>query len=687
MAAWFTNLHEFRTRSLVERLFWSLPLSMAISPIASVLIGKFLGLTTVVGFFVACGLLCSATVVMEWLRVRRTGEKWVTGLQPLGAIVLMVAGLWVALVVSSLVDFESNHQLYMSVALLDQSYRINWTESVLRSGIPPNNPLYLYKSPAVMRNYYYWYVLCAAVSKMARLPVRAVITGGCVWAGLILGSLNGLYLKYFLDAGGRLRKQLLRSVGLLMVTGLDICVILWNAFYFHLPLSSNPEDWSKDPVVSWLDTLLWSPHHVVAMVCCMLAFLLAWMAAKSDGQWRFTSVLLIGAALASAFGLSVYVTFAFFLVMICWGIWQVTFEHRVQPTLLLGVGGVCALILLLPYLIELTHASSGMEGGSAFAFYVRQMIPPEKLLSSGIFQQVRHSQSGQVLAKLVLLAPGYVLEFGVYLVVLFIYLIPAWRVNRCLSPAHRSLVFIAVSTIPLTSLLRSSVLTINDFGMRSALLVQYPLLLLASELVTSWSASRPGSGAVVERNGSSANTPHWVRSITTLFLAIGIFGTVYQVFVFRFIVPLVEAGKRANHDPAAGDLAHNAYISAVGYKQLNTAIPTDGITQYNPAPLDAFWALPDVLGINHQVAISTDQGLCGSELGGDPSGCPAISAAIDALYRGASSEQARAACQQYGIQFLIARIYDSAWKDRHSWVWTLRPVVSDEEFRVLACRE
>ena len=81
-----------------------------------------------------------------------------------------------------------------------------------------------------------------------------------------------------------------------------------------------------------------------------------------------------------------------------------------------------------------------------------------------------------------------------------------------------------------------------------------------------------------------------------------------------------------------------------------------------------------------------DGGACGAEFGGDVSGCPIIAAAIDALYRGATADQARDTCHQFGIQYLIARIYDPAWKDKNSWVWTLKPVVSDEEFRALDCK-
>jgi hypothetical protein len=77
---------------------------------------------------------------------------------------------------------------------------------------------------------------------------------------------------------------------------------------------------------------------------------------------------------------------------------------------------------------------------------------------------------------------------------------------------------------------------------------------------------------------------------------------------------------------------------------------------------------------------------CGSELGGDASGCKAMAADIDALFRGAPAEQARSTCRKYAIQYLVVRNFDPAWDDKGGWVWTLNPVVADEDFRALDCR-
>lgn len=674
---------------MVERIFWSLPLSLAVSTITCVLIGKFLSLTAVVVFLLAATALWLATIGREWLKLRRAGTKWNIGWRPLGGTATMLAILWIVFAVLSLVDLESSHHLFMNVAVLDQCFRVDWTGSVLRTGVPPANPLYLYNHPAVMRNYYFWYVLCAAVAKLSHLPVRSVFISSSVWAGLLLAALNGLFLKHFLQAVVQLRRQFLRSVLLLAVTGLDLCVILWNLFYLHHPPPFDFEGWSQDPILSWLDTLFWSPNHIVGLVCCMFAFLLAWMAARDRGQNHAASVALIALALASAFGLSIYVTFAFFLVMLVWALWQFVVERTPRPALLLAAGGAGSIPLLIPYLRELTHSDSKMQGGSPFAFAVRKTFSPDGLLSSSLFHPIAatHPHAALNLAKLLLLAPGYAIELGFYLVVFLIYLVPAWRGRTPLSPAERSLLVIAAATVPFMSLMRSSVLTLNDFGFRSALLLQFPLLLLGSEAITCWSLEDLNRKTSAISAGLRQSTPHWLRSIAALALFIGAVGTISQALWFRFIVPLVEVGHmRTPQNGDAGNLSHNAWFSAIGYAQLEAAIPRDSVVQFNPTHIDSYWISADLLGVGHQAAIVSDQGGCGSELGGDPAGCAPMASAIDNLYTGISAEQARATCRQYGIQYLVARVYDPAWKNKDSWVWTLVPVVSNDEFRALDCR-
>ena len=150
------------------------------------------------------------------------------------------------------------------------------------------------------------------------------------------------------------------------------------------------ESWTIAQVQDWISFFLYYPHHLIAAVCCLFAFLLAWISARQQAHYAI-SVLLIALALASSFGLSVYVTFAFFLVVIAWALWQLFVEHLLRASLLLAAGGAAALVLLIPYLRSLTHSESkidGGSGGSIFAFWVREMIPPDMLLGTAPFRHL-----------------------------------------------------------------------------------------------------------------------------------------------------------------------------------------------------------------------------------------------------------------------------------------------------------
>jgi hypothetical protein len=691
VAAWFTNLHDFRRRSVVERLFWSVPLSVAISTIASVLIGKAFSVTAVVMFLIGSAFLFVGTLIWEHLRLKGSGMKWVIGWSPLGGRAFTLGWIWILLAILSLIDFQSDHQLFMSLTIFDHAARVNWTESILRTGIPPTNPLYLYQHPASMRYYYFWNVICAAVARISHLPVRAVYVAGCVWGGFILSAIIGLYLKHFLSVGDRLRKQFLTTLSIITVSGLSSIVVVWKALYRHGGLPGAPQIWAVAQLNSWYDSLLFVPHHLASMVCCMLAFLLAWIEGKSSNKKSAVTAVFIAAALASSFGLSIYVAFGFFLLMILWALWQTAIERVFRPVVLMAIGGVGAVVLLLPYIFELRHGSSGTHGGggSLFGFAVRETFSPDGILASGLMQNLAHSHPWMALSlsRLVLLLPGVAIELGVFLPALVIYLLPALRGRASLSPAQESLVFIAVSILLISSFIRSNVLDINDFGVRSALFLQFATLLMVSEIITTWKTGGREAGDSHAAPGLPHNSPRGVRLMIRLAIVIGVITTIHQAIIFRFTIPIALAvtHMRPVKDPVAANISHNAYISSLGYEQLDAAISRDAIVQPNPSSPNAFWSLIDDVNIDRQRAIASDQPWCGAELGGDPSGCKPMAAAIDSLFNGATADQARATCQTYKTDYLVSRVYDPAWQNKQSWVWTLNPVVSDPEFRVLDC--
>ncbi len=323
---------------------------------------------------------------------------------------------------------------------------------------------------------------------------------------------------------------------------------------------------------------------------------------------------------------------------------------------------------------------------------VRETIPPDRLAHSALLRGLAaaHPQAARALAKAVLMPPGFALELGVYFLALVIFLVPAWRGRKSLTPAQQTLVFITVVTFPITAFIRSSVISINDFGMHSALFIQYPLLLLLSELLIAWKLERAGNPASGQAASLPGHTPQLLRSLVTLAIIIGVLSTTWRVLGLRFILPLSEINASQAKNPQVAALPHKAYISAIGYAELDSPIPRKAVVQFNPFGDWMFWKNTDLVNVGRQAAITGSGLWCGSELGGDPSGCPAMLAAINPLFdnatAGQSAEQARAVCNAYRIDYLVVTIYDPPWKDRNSWVWTLPPVVADSEFRALDCR-
>jgi hypothetical protein len=689
LVSWFADLYRFRSRSFVERILWSIPASFAVSTIASVLIAWAFSLIVVVRVFEAGAALWLVLLVWESRKLRRNNANLIAGWQPLGGSAIVWAALWIAVAVLSLVDFEYHLQLFMSLTIYDQGARVSWTESIMRTGVPPANPYYWYQHASAMRNYYFWYVICSVVAILAHVSARTTLMASCVWSGFGLVALIGLYLKHFLGVTKKLRRHFVVAISLLMVSGLDIIVHLWNYIYWRIPIFSHPRAWFVGQIDSWFVTLLFAPHHVVSLVCCMFAFLLAWMG-NEDGRGRLAPILtLMAFALASAFGLSLYVTLAFALVMLAWGLWELIFQRSFRSSMMLGAGGLGSGLLLIPYLRQLAGSSSGIHGTSPFGFSVRETVPSDRLLSSGLLQSIAlsHPIAAKNLAKLLLLTPGLAVELGFLFGVFLLYLLPALRFRAQLTPARRTLIFITATSLIITSLIRSSVISYNDFGFRGALFMQFSLLLLASEVVMSWQGRDSKKKLAEDRSPAPAGAPYWLRSILALACVFGVLTTAYYGLMFRFTVPLVEtAHKRVVHDPIAGNLSHDAYISSIGYAQLDAAIPRASIVQFNPSLPNEFWGLVNLVAINRQVAIAGDKPWCGSELGGDPTGCPAMASALDALFNDSTAEQAHSTCRQFGIQYLVTTIYDPVWKERRSWVWTLKPVVQDPEFRALDCR-
>jgi hypothetical protein len=673
--AWATDLHGFRGRSLGERLTWSVALSFGLTTIAAVELAKYVSLSAVCRVSAFCALAFAGLLITGLWR-RRSGGKWNRA-----AIWLVTA--WIVFVVIELVDVGAGNKLYLSVTVYDHALRTAFVESVLRTGVPPVNPLFWPGHPAPMRYYYFWYVLTAAAARLGHVTARQAMIASVTWAGLGLGAMVTLYCRHFLDAGRGdgtlLRKRWSRvalAFGLLAITGLDILPVIAKAMA-HMPTDPDMEWWAPDQVTSWIDSVLWVPHHIAGLVCCLFAFLLVWMSKNLSVAQRTGCGVIAGLAFASAFGLSTWVAVAFAMVMLTWMLWVVWLEPASRPRVpvLLGAALV-ATLALAPYLVELRTAPSSAtappvavrsiadNARGLLRLGVRHLIDPEPLLSlPGVSTFARsYPRTEDAVAGLILLLPGYFLELGVYGAVLVVAFL-AWR-RSGLDEAARTSVVLASASLLASTLLRSTVIQNNDFGFRSILIAQFFLLLLA----VLWC-----EGAFGEMN------PRLHLAMQAM-LWLGLAGSVYQVIELRLYLPIEDALGRGN----ASGLAERAMVWRRGFELMDQRIPANAVVQFNTDQPSQTFQFPPILLVGRQTASAYDE--CLAAFGGDPAACSGVTAGVTRLYAGQErGGEVRDECHRLGVQYLVATRWDGVWFDPEGWVWMFPAVVHTGDMRVVDC--
>jgi hypothetical protein len=539
--------------------------------------------------------------------------------------------------------------------------------------------------------------------------------------------------------------RLALALGLLAVTGLDILPVLVKAI-LRMSTDGDMEWWSADQVSSWMDSLLWVPHHIAGLVCCLLGFLLVWMSKGLGGRRRALCGLIAGLSFASAFGLSTWVALAFAMVMMAWLAWALLWEwtSRARVPVLLLAAAVAA-VALLPYLAELHGEASGAatvlangvtspdgkgpianEDAHLLRFGVRHIIPAESVQGIGWIARLAqtHPAAEDAAVGLVLLLPGYFVELGFYGLVL---LAALWAMRRRrLDEAARTALVLAVAGLAVSTFLRSTVSGLvstdlassnlavtlsafsrfafssvenNDYGMRSILIAQFFLLLLA----------------VVWWEGRLCVTNRFLRGALVGMAWIGLAGTIYQVVTLRIYLPVKERLGRAEAD----GLAERAMAARLGFDAMHRSVAKNAVVQYNTAQPGEYFVLAQAMQAGRQMASATLG--CDAAFGGDVGDCKGVEQGVARLFaadssrgslpatspelpgpspRGASSDQklqgpssggalsasqARDQCARLGVDNLVATRWDAVWSDPRGWVWTLPTVADTGEVRVLAC--
>ena len=663
---WSAGLFSFRSRSASERLLLSIVLSVAVSPILAVLVGRF-SPGAAQGLFLALGVAALCLIATEAFGNRRiVGFK----LERSTWIALGLASLWACAALFELADLQIGQRLYLSVTAYDHCIRTELVQAVLRTGVPPRNPLYFPGGHApVMRYYYYWYVLCALPSHLFGVPARASLSASSVWSGFALAALVPLYLKYFFHELDGLRSKALLGVALLSVTGLDLIPnLLWFA-QFPSIVYADMDWWDPNQVTSWLGSFLWVPHHVAALVACLAGFLvLSQMEDRMKLGERFIVALVAGAAFASAAGLSIYVTFTFALFVVLWAFYLLVTQHFADLATYAATGAA-SLILSLPYLHDL-HGASRVKAG--FASFATRDFP------TALHWLQQHHVTSPLLIKLSsipTIAVVYTIEFGFFLLIGIMRFKSEVCGSRRLSQNQRAAWLMLGVSLFVATFLRSGVTASNDLGMRSALLAQFILLLWAVPFLASWFGAADQAG----------NPRQSVLRIVALSaLALGILGSVAELFILRAYAPMADADvieRSEDFMPKGPQMGERTFALRAGYEQLNQVLTPNAVVQHSPL---APGYLPLVLYSNHQLAaLGFD---CGSSFGGDPLQCEAaIVPLADLFFTPHIHPDVDALCNALSINILVATDVDRAWHDANGWVWSRKAMVANDYMRAIPC--
>jgi hypothetical protein len=408
VVGWLSNVFDFRDRRFATQALLSTPLAVAVVPILIFLLGRNpKALWAVFGASWLGFAFLMRPMWRRWwrFRMRRVPRAvWIGGTFALA---------WAFVAIASLVDLQFTDLLYYSTTAFDYSTRTAFTAAAART-IPPINPFFAGGPAILLRYHYFWMLVCSLSTHLGKVDSREAMYGGTVWAGIALMSLVAISFRFFVNAREHLARKALIGCGLLLVTGLDILPTIY--LYERYRLVNADMEWWNVQITSWVDALLWTPHHVMSVVACMVGLLVIRQPSRTKRQSAI-AILIAGLAFASAAGLSILVTFTFALFVIFWVPLAAYRRWWDDVVGLLGAGAV-GLIVALPYLKILTEPAvdGANRGGRFFVVAVRDFPVALNLIASTVQMSPKNLPAPDLIL-LLLLPLNYFLELGFFFVV------------------------------------------------------------------------------------------------------------------------------------------------------------------------------------------------------------------------------------------------------------------------------
>lgn len=667
VVGWALDLFEFRQRRPILRLILAVTLTIAICPMLSYLLARFL----------EPGLWAFYIGVFAFFAVLLVKEARRTKLQSVSKFIWIALGLlavWGVIAVASLDDLQIDHELYPPLVAYDHAVRTVMTSALARH-VPPNNPFFA-NAGAPLRYHYLWLFFCSLPMKVLHLSPRYVVYAGVVWCGVSLLCSVALGVKFLLGVQSDIERATLLAIGLLCVTGLDILPTIYIRLAGRAWIA-DMERWNDVQITSWAGSVLWVPHNVAALVACFFAFLLLRHQADTR-RWAAAPVIVAGMAFASAAGMSVYVTFTFVIAVGLWLLASITRKDWFEVVIFTGAG-LLALLWALPFLLDL----GGPGAGAAFSeFGLRPFsLGVEIIRKLGLNPQ---TQFALALTNFAFLPINYMLELGFFLVVGILRLRKLVRGQIEASANELAAWTLVATSFLIGTFLCSSTTNKNDLGWRCFLPAQLILLLWGTTLVHDYWFQR----STVKSHATPQSASHlWTRAAVGTLLILGLLGTTYQVWMLRMFPVLLDRGVIAGAginwvDP--DQFGKRAYAFRSAYQILDAEMPSSAVLQANPATVHP---VLHMLYSGRDSAAATPMGdpLCGTAFGGDPVLCVQRGRRIAELFELPNGGNLDATCREYGIDAIVVENSDPVWQEPASWIWYRTPAVANDYVRAFRC--
>jgi hypothetical protein len=593
VAGWLINLFNFRDRTSMTQVIMAMCISASVVPSALFLVYRFGSAQIAIGL----AILIAIAAVFVFAKSYRKFDA----LNGYVKAAIVFSALWLVLSIISLVDFQIGDSLYFSTNSYDFTTRVSVVNAITRSGVPPVNPSYYPGHPVPLNSlYYYWYIPVSMIDQMAGTLVSAhqAMIASVGWAGLLLFATLATYLRVRdkMPAMDASRKALI-ALQLLVIGGLDFIMIFiiassLNFQFERLPFQGHVEGWNM-PIMSWMNALAWVPHHLVAALACMPCILLVVQNRPEKLFKRIPSAIFIGLAFASAFGLSVWVMFVFAIFWSLWATVLIFKEKKYQEAAFMMLGAVLGLIFVSPFLLGLRGGGvSSPSGGLPVEFYVRPFMIVDLLGTLPSYLSAA--------LNVLFLPVNYLFELGFFLIMAALWFQDIYRRNQDDHPIFKAEVLLFVVSVVILSFVRSTIIIINDLGIRGWLTVQFLLVIWSSDVLFRYGSLQKW---VSPRMLSQIKGSRLLRMVLSGVLVIGYLTMSLEFISLRgwpIFMDVKTAGDNDQSRPGNSQ-GERTYSARMAYGYLEDHVDPRAIVQNNPlVTLDR----PSGLYGNHQMVIS-----------------------------------------------------------------------------------